>query len=315
MAAGKVYLTPEEIRPLAQRSDLMGAALVAHCWGVMALAVVLFAWWPSVVTWMIAVMLIGSRQLGLAILMHDAAHNALFASSRWNLWVGQWLCARPILAELTSYRRYHLTHHRHTQTDRDPDLNLSKPYPTTRSSLIRKFGRDVTGRTGLKLRAIQLRQAFQLAFDRDAMEGADMAQTFQSTDLRPAVLVNAILFVVLWLVGDWWWWFAFWLVPLLSWFQLVVRLRNIAEHGAVEFSDNPLRNVRTTRAGPLAGLLVAPYWVNYHLEHHLVMHVPCWRLPRLHRLMVSKGHSADMEIAQSYWHVLGRVGWFNRASA
>jgi hypothetical protein len=30
---------------------------------------------------------------------------------------------------------------------------------------------------------------------------------------------------------------------------------------------------------------------------------------------VSKGHEPEMEIAPSYWHVLGRVGWQNRAAA
>lgn len=51
-------------------------------------------------------------------------------------------------------------------------------------------------------------------------------------------------------------------------------------------------------------LFVAPYWVNYHLEHHLEMHVPCWNLPRLHRLLVQEGHEAEMVIEPSYWHVL-----------
>ncbi len=315
MAAGKTYFTPDEIRPLARRSNLMGAALVLHCWGVIAAAIALFALWPNPLTFVLAVMLIGSRQLGLAILMHDAAHNALFASRRANEWVGQWLCARPIGADLVSYRRYHLTHHKYTQTENDPDLRLSRPFPTTRASLIRKFTRDLTGRTGAKERWEQLRMTVQLAWDRDAIEGANMAQTFKAEDLRPTLAVNAVLFAVMWAAGAWWWWPAFWLLPLLTWFQFVVRLRNIAEHGATEFSDDPLRNVRTTRAGPLMGLLVAPYWVNYHLEHHLVMHVPCWRLPRLHRLMVEKGHEPEMEIAPSYWHVLGRVGWFNRAPA
>ena len=315
MAAGKTYFTPDEIRPLARRSDLAGALLVLHCWGVVAGAIALFALWPNALTFLLAVVLIGSRQLGLAILMHDAAHNALFASRRLNEWVGQWLCARPIGADLPSYRRYHLTHHRYTQTEGDPDLRLSRPFPTTRASLIRKFLRDLTGRTGLKDRWAQLRMTVQLAWDRDAMEGAEMAQTFKADDLRPALAVNAVLFGVMWAAGAWWWWLAFWLLPLLTWFQLVVRLRNIAEHGATEFSDDPLRNVRTTRAGPVMRALVAPYWVNYHLEHHLVMHVPCWRLPRLHALMVEKGHEPEMEIAPSYWHVLGRVGWLNRAPA
>lgn len=315
MAAGKTYLTPEEIRPLAQRSDVIGALLVTHCWAVIAGTIALFALWPNPLTFLLAVVLIGSRQLGLAILMHDAAHNALFASRWLNEWIGQWLCARPIGADLPSYRRYHLTHHKYVQTESDPDLRLSRPFPTTRDSLIRKFTRDLTGRTGVKERWQQLRMTVQLAWDRDAIEGAAMAQTFKADDLRPSLAVNTALFGLMWAAGAWWWWFAFWLLPLLTWFQVVVRLRNIAEHGATEFSDDPLRNVRTTRAGPLMRALVAPYWVNYHLEHHLVMHVPCWRLPRLHGLMVGKGHESEMEIAPSYWHVLGRVGWLNRAPA
>ena len=148
MTAGKRFLTAEEIRPLARRSDWMGAALLLHCWGVIAAALALFVWAPSAVTFLLAVVLIGSRQLGLAILMHDAAHNALFATPWLNAFAGQWLCARPILADLPSYRRYHLTHHRWTQTEKDPDLKLSRPFPTTRASLVRKAIRDLTGQTG-----------------------------------------------------------------------------------------------------------------------------------------------------------------------
>ena len=37
----------------------------------------MFVIWPNPLTYILAVMLIGARQLGLAILMHDAAHGAL----------------------------------------------------------------------------------------------------------------------------------------------------------------------------------------------------------------------------------------------
>ena len=43
MTPGKAYLTTEDIRPLAERSDLAGALLLIHCYGVIALAVALFA--------------------------------------------------------------------------------------------------------------------------------------------------------------------------------------------------------------------------------------------------------------------------------
>lgn len=107
-----------------------------------------------------------------------------------------------------------------------------------------------------------------------------------------------------WLLGAWWYWFAFWLLPLLTWFQLVLRIRNIAEHGAVAFSDDPFRNTRTTLAGPLERTFLAPYWVNYHLEHHLVMHVPAHNLPKLHRLLAQKGLAGRMTIAPGYLDVL-----------
>ncbi|MBT6097606.1 MAG: fatty acid desaturase, partial [Marinovum sp.] len=77
MTPGKHYLTSDEIRPLAARSDLWGALLVLHCWGIIALALALFSLWPNLLTATVAVMVIGSRQLGFAILMHEASHNAL----------------------------------------------------------------------------------------------------------------------------------------------------------------------------------------------------------------------------------------------
>ncbi len=45
-------------------------------------------------------MIVGTRQLGLAILMHEAAHGGLHSNKAVNEWVGQWLCAVPVGADL-----------------------------------------------------------------------------------------------------------------------------------------------------------------------------------------------------------------------
>ncbi len=311
MTPGKAYLSTEEIRPLAERSDFMGFWLVLHCWVTIAAAVALFGFWPNVLTFLLAIVLIGSRQLGLAILMHEGAHNALFKNRKINDFVGEWMCGRPILAELVAYRHYHLTHHRFTQTDKDPDLVLSSKFPTTRASLKRKFIRDLTGQTGYKQLAAQIMMSVRLAGDDEAVEAAasDFAQAFKARDLFKSLPVFIGIMIAMGWVGDWWWGFAFWLLPYLTWFQFVLRVRNIAEHGATEESENPLQNVRTTLAGPMARVLVAPYWVNYHLEHHMVMHVPCWQLKKMHALLVEKGLAEKMRIAPSYWQALGEAGW------
>ena len=85
--------------------------------------------------------------------------------------------------------------------------------------------------------------------------------------------------------GVWWAYPLLWLVPLVTWMMVITRIRNIAEHAVVPDSNDPLRNTRTTRANFLERLFIAPYYVNYHLEHHLLFYVPCYNLPRVHRIL------------------------------
>jgi fatty acid desaturase len=126
--------------------------MVAHAWAVIVAAGALFVLWPNPLTYLLAVMLIGARQLGLAILMHEAAHGGLHPNLKVNDWVGEWLCAAPTGASLAKYRPYHLTHHKYAQQAEDPDLVLSAPFPTTRPALRRKIVRDLTGQTFFKQR-------------------------------------------------------------------------------------------------------------------------------------------------------------------
>ncbi len=83
-----------------------------------------------------------------------------------------------------------------------------------------------------------------------------------------------------------------------------MRLRSIAEHGMVPDPADPLRNTRTTLARWWERLLLAPNRVNYHLEHHLVMTVPHYNLPRMHRLLRARGVLEDACVTRGYLDVL-----------
>ncbi len=52
----------------------------------------IFRAWTNPLSFIIAVIVIGGRQLGLVILMHDAAHRALFKNTRLNDTLGAFLC-------------------------------------------------------------------------------------------------------------------------------------------------------------------------------------------------------------------------------
>jgi fatty acid desaturase len=79
-----------------------------------------------------------------------------------------------------------------------------------------------------------------------------------------------------------------WVLAFLTLLPLFIRIRSIAEHGCLERTPDMFRNTRTTRAGWLARMTVAPVNVNYHLEHHVMASVPYYRLPQMHQWLRAK---------------------------
>jgi fatty acid desaturase len=299
----KTIFTPDEWRHLTSRSSPHGLWLVGHAWGLIAASVALVTLWPNPLTWLIAVMIVGTRQLGLAILMHEAAHGGLHTNRTINEWIGQWLCAVPVGADLASYRAYHLQHHRFTQQPEDPDLSLSAPFPISKDSFRRKAIRDLTGQTFVKQRLPLLRALFKPADESADVNHESFVSAGREKTLR-FLGVNALLFVLFWLAGAGLWYFGVWLVAMATWLPFVTRIRNIAEHACTSTGEDPFSHARTTLANPIERLLIAPYWVNYHAEHHLFMYLPCYRLPDAHRLLLDKGLIKRMEVRPGYLEVM-----------
>ncbi len=290
-------LEPYEVKLLSKRSDLWGAWLTFHVWGTIVSSITLFILIPNLLTFIFAFFVIGSRQHGLAILMHEAAHGILFQRRALNDFVGHYILGAPYGGDLKSYRRYHLKHHLHTQTENDPDLILSDKFPVSKASLKRKFIRDMTGQTFFRLQMAKLKGK--------PVEGG---KAFENKNKRNLFLpINILFFSIFAIIGYWWVYFALWLAPLMTWFMCVIRIRNIAEHAMTQRSNTPLTHARTVTASLFARIFLAPYWVNYHVEHHAYMYVPCYRLPFLHKAFIRRGFGQKMERKDSYRQVLKHV--------
>ena len=288
-------LSREEIQELTRTNNWRGFLSIALDWGLVFAAMALVAAWPNPFTIVAAIVVIGARQLGFAVLMHEAAHGALFRDKRLNDWAGNWLCAFPIWTDLRPYRRYHLQHHAKNWTEEDPDLDLANKFPVSAASMRRKIWRDLSGQVGWKrVKAVLRRDLSGTGFRKSS---ADTKVSFGKTaaagttgwqNLRGVVITNALLLGLLTAVGH----PALYLLWVVAWFttnSLVTRIRSIAEHNMVPDRGDELRNTRTTLASWWERLLIAPNRVNYHLEHHLLMTVPLWNLPRLHRLLRERG--------------------------
>ncbi len=290
-------LSRREIQELVTHRDVMSWLSIGLNWGLIFGSMALVAAWPNLLTIIVALFVIGARQLGLAILMHDAAHRALLRNRRLNDWAGNWLCAYPVWTDVKPYRPYHLQHHAKNYTPDDPDLALVQPFPVTRASFRRKIVRDLTGQTGWKRAKATLKRDLGLSRGRQA-------RTFGGIEnLRGVVITNGVLFGILWLAGHPLL-YLLWVVAWFTTFQLVTRIRSIAEHAMAPDPSDPLRNTRTTLASWWERLLIAPNYVNYHLEHHLLMTVPHYNLPRLHRLLRDRGVLDGAWVARGYLGVL-----------
>ncbi len=307
-------LEADEARALCAPSDLQGALSIAVTWGLIAASFVLCALWPAVWSYALAIILIGGRQLALAILMHEAAHRTLFASRRLNDLLGTWLCAAPTWNHLEPYRIHHLAHHRHTGSEDDPDLCLVTPFPTTRLGLARKLLRDLSGLSGLRrivgLLAMDLGYITYTASGGSRPVRPSLAWRARLrlaiSRLFPVFLSNFVLLAILTVSGHPGL-FAIWALAYLTTFSLFLRVRAMAEHAAVPDQRDPIQQTRTTHAGLLARLTVAPHHVNYHLEHHLLMGVPQHRLPALHRLLAERKFLVDACVEPNYGAVLRKL--------
>ncbi|MGH8457407.1 MAG: fatty acid desaturase, partial [Stenotrophobium sp.] len=224
----------EEIVQLTTRSDWRGAWALLSVWAVIAATFAVLARWPQPLTFLLAVIVLGGRQLALAILAHEAAHRTLFKTQVLNDTVADWFCARLIWNDVPRYREHHFRHHSYTGSERDPDMSLVTPLPVTRHSLAKKFLRDLTGQTGLRRIAAQFlmdigvfKYTVAAEVERQPRDGRRWHHYLREgvVNMAPMLLTNAALFALLSACGIGWT-FSAWVAAYLTTFSLFIRIRS-----------------------------------------------------------------------------------------
>ena len=286
-------VTRDEIDAWLAMEDWKSWASIGLDWGIVFASMALVAVWPNVFTVVAALFLIGARQLGLAVIMHEASHRSLFSNKKVNDWVGNWLGAYPVWSDLRPYRPYHLQHHAHTGTEKDPDLALTTPFPITRESFRRKVWRDLSGQTGWKFAKAAWKRTFgRFHDDPDARMAAIGFATTNAVLLGILTLAGHPALYLLW-VGAW-----------LTTNTLVTRIRAIAEHALTGDALEPQGRTRTVIPRWWERIFVAPNFVNYHIEHHLLASIPIYRLRDAHKRLVELGYYDGIKVPNGYGEVL-----------
>ncbi len=300
-------LAAAELAPLTELSDLRSLFALSVTLSIAALAIAFgVTMWPS--PWVVlSVLVVGVQLHGLFILAHESAHYRLFRSRWLNDAVGRAIGMAGGISMCT-YRVIHRLHHNNLYTDEDPDTAIHGGYPRGKAYLWKKLAQDAVGLNAWKTFAYFFgAPAINAATNRAARPLDDTSDALRTSARRDRWAVVAFQLgapLAAFLLGGWHalvLYFVFWVLPMLTVLQPILRLRAIAEHGAVSDLSSPLTAARCNRTGGsllnvLGRAALFPHHVNYHLEHHLYPAVPHYRLPALHRLLQSKGVLEGAEV-------------------
>jgi fatty acid desaturase len=273
---------PELVRELAVVDWRRSGLAIARQWAVIVAAiggaVAVHTWWAYV----LAIVLVATRQHALLVLMHDGAHRLLARRQLVNDVVSDSLLAFPLFISTSLYRRHHFLHHRFLNSDADPDLlDARESHARLRWLLI--FLADASGMGLIK----QLRSGSNFSMFSLVNGGPELRRAVARWQLVLFALTWTAIGAAITVIHGWTDFLLLWIVPMLTVLTMILHIRAVAEHAGCA----PVPTVTGTRTvipGVLERLLFAPVNINYHLAHHLFPAVPATNLKRLHAQLSEK---------------------------
>ena len=246
------------------------------------------------ITYVVAFLLMGRAHAQLLALMHESVHRLLFRNRKLNDFAGRWLLGYLSFVNTDGYRYVHMAHHREEFGPNEPDIPLYANYPITRASFWRKMRRDGLGSTGFRM----LRGQFMSIFKTDPQQLNTQRKIFA---LHAVVLILSVIFVNPWV------YVMLWLVPYITVWRVMNRLRSIAEHGGLRADDDRRVTTHSVKQHLFSSFFFVPFNLGWHIAHHADSGIPFRSLPKYHRQLRASGFVTDTYEYGSYlaiWRAL-----------
>jgi len=232
----------------------------------------------------------------LNILGHEGIHYLLYEKRKINDLISRYMIHSPQFAPLSLLRSNHMNHHAVLGTESDKDTQyydvsrFSSPSLFVLWIVLSFLGWMVLGIV-LKLSGLKKSSGSQKAIKKTSRG--------LIADIVSLVVFHGVLFSVLYLwSGSVLTYFLYWFLPAFSVMFGLNVLRSCLEH-AVETESNEKAKLMTFRPRWMEALILSPYNMNYHSEHHMFPSVPCWNLPRFSAFLETK--EVKLEVHSSYF--------------
>mgnify|MGYP001051270439 FL=1 len=261
-------VTPQELRWLNERSDLMGGLqMLSHLGLVAAICVghymVMGTWWVLLTGFMLGVSL-NFLYAG----QHELSHWTVFRTKWLNEWFGRFIgffMFFPRDFDLIM----HYSHHRYTQDWSGDGELVRKPY-TLISYLLWMIGLSYWRNRFLGI----IRRA----------SGIIIEPYIHDNEKAKVIMESRIHILGYIIIAGASFWFArwealtFWVLPMLL-CKPVHQLQNTIEHLGLSHEHDIMNNTRSTRTNFIMRWLC--WQMPYHTAHHSFPSVPFWKLKAL----------------------------------
>ncbi len=250
---------------LTKVSPLHTLAAIAGDWTLIVAAIAMSTHFPSVFTFVVAQLLIASRQHALFLVMHEGTHFLICKNRQWNDHISNFFAAWPVGFSTERYRIRHWIHHRYVNTEKDPDWMRKKDDPTWQfpMSRARAWGTSLAHLCGKGM--------LEMAY---ALRGIGLTKI----DLPFAIPYFSAIAIAITVAGAWKGFALYWVLPYCTVLPFLHRVRNASEHLALP-KTNLLTGTRNVFGSPIESFFFSPHQGNLHLIHHVFPFIPWYRLP------------------------------------
>jgi fatty acid desaturase len=252
-------------------------ALGIEC-GAAALALAGAVAFDSLAAKALCIVILATRQHALLVLYHDAVHGLIARNRRVNDFLINACVGAPSGLPVHLYRALHLQHHKALGTDRDPERVLlyhGQPWrfrPLTSGKLLLQFLGDLLLWNNLRM----VWRYFRLRARPGALE-LPITRAYPETAIQVILFWAAAVACGLRWPEAAWPAIAIWLLTYATATQWLQKIRSFAEHTT---ADRDASLSGSWEPGLLGRLVLWPYRIQYHREHHALPHLPWHRLPR-----------------------------------
>lgn len=282
--------TRSALTDLRATSHWVNAVHLAATWGVVVAAAAAAYATRSPAVYVLAVVVIGSRQRGLVNLVHETSHHKLFRHRAVNDVVGRLVVGYPLLTPPPGYRCQHCRHHANLwDASKDPKaqrydaIGLGDPSSVSPRRFLLKH---VAG--PLLLLHVPGTLVRTLSFREDSWRERVWVSLYWGTILTVSIATGTWLLLLL-----------FWVVPYVTSFQVIRYWNDMADHAGLAGVD-PWTTSRSWESNPVTEFFLRSFDA-YHLLHHLFPGIPHYRMAKAHELLQDVPQYRDVPMCRGFF--------------